>query len=50
LSRLSIPELLKLFGGEVGEDEDGQPFIFAENKDTLINPLGDDEDDMQDDN
>jgi hypothetical protein len=48
LSRLTVTELLKLFGGEVGEDEDGQPFIFAENKDTLINPLGDDEE-MQDD-
>jgi len=42
--RLEVVELLKLFGNEVGEDEDGQPFIFVENKETRPNPAADDDD------
>lgn len=30
--KLSVNELLRLFG-EVGEDEDGKPFIFADDED-----------------
>lgn len=43
LSSLDVEDL-KLFGNEVGEDEDGQPFIFVENQETRPNPLADDED------
>lgn len=46
LSRLGITELLQLFGGRVDEDDEGQPFIFVKNKETLPNPMGDDEDDQ----
>jgi hypothetical protein len=40
LPRLTIPELLRLFG-EVEDDEDGNPFILVENRETLPNPNGD---------
>jgi hypothetical protein len=39
-NRLSIKELLHLFG-DVEEDEDGQPFILVEDKETLLNPAAD---------
>jgi hypothetical protein len=42
-SRLDVKELLKLFGSEVEEDEDGQPFIFVNDKETRPNPDADDE-------
>jgi hypothetical protein len=45
--RLTIPELLRLFG-DVGEDEDGQPFILVEDKATLLNPIGDSDDEHLD--
>ena len=44
LSSLTNTELLELFGNEVGEDEDGQPFIIVKNQNTLPNPLAGDED------
>jgi hypothetical protein len=45
---LSIKELLHLFG-DVEEDEEGQPFILVEDKETFLNPAGDsDDDDMLD--
>jgi hypothetical protein len=44
MSRLTIPELLRLFG-PVENDEDGNPFILIENRETIPNPNGDVEDD-----
>jgi hypothetical protein len=40
--------LLRLFG-EIDEDEDGQPFILVDNRETLPNPNGDQEDEGYDD-
>jgi hypothetical protein len=48
MPRLSITELLRLFG-DVDEDEDGNPFILVENRETLPNPNGDKDDDGFDD-
>ncbi len=28
--KLSVPDLMRLFGNEVGEDGEGRPFIFAD--------------------
>jgi hypothetical protein len=39
-----VAELLELFGNQVGEDEDGQPFIIVKNRETLPNPMAADED------
>jgi hypothetical protein len=44
VNRLSIKEIIRLFGGEVGEDQDGNPFIIVDNKETRPNPLADVED------
>jgi hypothetical protein len=44
---LKLVICLSYSGGEVGKDEDEQPSIFVDNQETLVNPLGDDED-MQD--
>ncbi|KIW01890.1 hypothetical protein, variant [Verruconis gallopava] len=41
--RLNIKELLELFGDDVGEDEDGQPFIMVKDQQTRPNPWADDE-------
>lgn len=46
LNRLTVPELLRLFG-DVEEDDEGQPFILVEDRATIPNPGGDeDEDEM----
>ena len=43
MNRLGMTDLLRLFGGEVREDEDGEPFIWVEDQDTRPNPMADDE-------
>lgn len=48
LPRLTIPELLRLFG-DVNEDANGDPFILVNNRDTRPNPNGDMEDEGYDD-
>ncbi|KAE9984365.1 hypothetical protein EG328_008851 [Venturia inaequalis] len=46
--KLTIPELLRLFG-DVDDDENGDPFIMVNNRDTRPNPNGDLEDEGYDD-
>ncbi|KAK8219371.1 hypothetical protein M8818_001106 [Zalaria obscura] len=43
--RMSVKDLMGLFGGSVGEDDEGKPFIFADDhEDGTERPLGDSED------
>ncbi|QDS73153.1 hypothetical protein FKW77_001974 [Venturia effusa] len=46
--KLTIPELLRLFG-DVGADENGNPFVLVNNRNTRPNPNGDMEDEGYDD-